>query len=393
MKGLLLVVFVNFVGIGALIPVLPYAVIDVAGGSETLMAFLMASFSLAMFIGSPVLGALSDRLGRKRVLIGSIFVAAVAHAVFAFSTDLMMMFVARIVAGFAAGNLSVIMAIITDTTSQEERARWMGMLGAFVGLGFVAGPALGGLLSGVGGEVHTAPFMLAAVLALTGGIISQCTVEESAHATATEKIPFARRWNDFYGHGLIGFAIAMFLLNLGFAQVEVSFVLVLKDLLGYSSLDTGWIFTWIGLLIVVVQGGLIGPVSRWISDIGTALAGSLVLVLGQLATTIMIMMNFDAFGSSLISVLAVTALVCIGFAFTNPTLSSAASKRTSEGQIGGALGIVQGFGSLGQVGGLMVAGPIYEAYGGSFNFMAGGVISMGLSACILMIIIGRKTTR
>ena len=393
MKGLLLVVFVNFVGIGALIPVLPYAVIDVAGGSETLMAFLMASFSLAMFIGSPVLGALSDRLGRKRVLIGSIFVAAVAHAVFAFSTDLMMMFVARIVAGFAAGNLSVIMAIITDTTSQEERARWMGMLGAFVGLGFVAGPALGGLFSGVGGEVHTAPFMLAAVLALTGGIISQRTVEESAHATATEKIPFARRWNDFYGHGLIGFAIAMFLLNLGFAQVEVSFVLVLKDLLGYSSLDTGWIFTWIGLLIVVVQGGLIGPVSRWISDIGTALAGSLVLVLGQLATTIMIMMNFDAFGSSLISVLAVTALVCIGFAFTNPTLSSAASKRTSEGQIGGALGIVQGFGSLGQVGGLMVAGPIYEAYGGSFNFMAGGVISMGLSACILMIIIGRKTTR
>jgi MFS family permease len=393
MKGLLLVVFVNFVGIGALIPVLPYAVIDVAGGSETLMAFLMASFSLALFIGSPVLGALSDRLGRKRVLIGSIFVAAVAHAVFAFSTDLMMMFVARIVAGFAAGNLSVIMAIITDTTSQEERARWMGMLGAFVGLGFVAGPALGGLLSGVGGEVHTAPFMLAAVLALTGGIISQRTVEESAHATATEKIPFARRWNDFYGHGLIGFAIAMFLLNLGFAQVEVSFVLVLKDLLGYSSLDTGWIFTWIGLLIVVVQGGLIGPVSRWISDIGTALAGSLVLVLGQLATTIMIMMNFDAFGSSLISVLAVTALVCIGFAFTNPTLSSAASKRTSEGQIGGALGIVQGFGSLGQVGGLMVAGPIYEAYGGSFNFMAGGVISMGLSACILMIIIGRKTTR
>ena len=393
MKGLLLVVFVNFVGIGALIPVLPYAVIDVAGGSETLMAFLMASFSLAMFIGSPVLGALSDRLGRKRVLIGSIFVAAVAHAVFAFSTDLMMMFVARIVAGFAAGNFSVIMAIITDTTSQEERARWMGMLGAFVGLGFVAGPALGGLLSGVGGEVHTAPFMLAAVLALTGGIISQRTVEESAHATATEKIPFARRWNDFYGHGLIGFAIAMFLLNLGFAQVEVSFVLVLKDLLGYSSLDTGWIFTWIGLLIVVVQGGLIGPVSRWISDIGTALAGSLVLVLGQLATTIMIMMNFDAFGSSLISVLAVTALVCIGCAFTNPTLSSAASKRTSEGQIGGALGIVQGFGSLGQVGGLMVAGPIYEAYGGSFNFMAGGVISMGLSAFILMIIIGRKTTR
>jgi MFS family permease len=148
MGGLLLIVFVNFIGIGALIPVLPYAVIDEAGGSETIMALLMASFAFAMFVGAPMLGALSDRLGRKNVLVVSTFISACGHIGFALTTDLTVMFVARIVAGLAAGNIGVIQAIITDSTSPEDRAKWMGKLGAFIGLGFVAGPALGGLLSG-----------------------------------------------------------------------------------------------------------------------------------------------------------------------------------------------------------------------------------------------------
>ena len=159
MKGLLLVVFVNFIGIGALIPVLPYAVIDVAGGSETVMALLMASFAFAMFIGAPILGNLSDYFGRRRVLLVSILVSAVAHAGFALSDALVPMFIMRIIAGLASGNISVIQAIISDNTNEQERARWMGLLGAFVGLGFVAGPALGGLLSGIGGAMHMAPFL------------------------------------------------------------------------------------------------------------------------------------------------------------------------------------------------------------------------------------------
>ncbi|MCE2516840.1 MAG: MFS transporter, partial [Alphaproteobacteria bacterium] len=139
MKGLLLVVFVNFVGVGALIPVLPFAVIDEAGGNETIMALLMASFAFAMFIGSPVLGMLSDRVGRKKVLVGAVLTSTIAHLVFALTTDLTTMFVARVLAGFGAGNISVIQAIVTDNTSAENRARWMGFIGAFVGFGFVAG--------------------------------------------------------------------------------------------------------------------------------------------------------------------------------------------------------------------------------------------------------------
>ena len=197
MRGLLLVVFVNFIGVGALIPVLPYAVIDVAGGSETIMALLMASFALSMFFGAPILGMLSDKIGRRKVLISSVLVSTVGHLVFALTTDLAVMFAARILAGLGAGNIGVIQAIITDTTKPEDRAKWMGMLGAFIGLGFVAGPALGGLLSGFGGAVHMVPFLLASGLSFVGFIISIINVKETVRTNATQRTPLAERWKKF----------------------------------------------------------------------------------------------------------------------------------------------------------------------------------------------------
>ncbi|MGC6484533.1 MAG: MFS transporter [Candidatus Puniceispirillales bacterium] len=393
MKGLLLVVFVNFVGIGALIPVLPYAVIDVAGGSETNMALLMASFAFAMFVGAPILGSLSDRFGRRRVLLASILVSAVAHAGFALSVDLVPMFITRLIAGLASGNISVIQAIITDTTGEKERARWMGMMGAFVGLGFVAGPALGGLLSGVGGAVHMAPFLLAAGLALLGFVLAALNVSETITPHQPQQpTSLGRKIAALAGSGLAGFAVAGFLLNLGFAQVEVSFVLVLKDVLGYSSLNTGWVFTWIGIIIVIVQGGMIGPLTRRFGDLPVAISGALLLMLGQIVTVMMIPVGFVFGGMALAGVLVATGLVCVGFALTNPTLAAATSKRSREGAVGGSLGVVQGFGSLGQVGGLLMAGPLYEMGGGGLTFGIGGLASMVLAGCLILVANGSQPT-
>ena len=386
MKGLLLVVFVNFVGIGALIPVLPYAVIDVVGSSETIVALLMASFAFATFIGAPILGSLSDRFGRRRVLLASILVSAVAHAGFAFSEDLAPMFVTRILAGLGAGNISVIMAIISDNTDEKDRAKWMGLMGAFIGLGFVAGPALGGLLSGLGGAVHTAPFLLASGLALLGFVLAVINVQETTKSVfSRQREGLWQRLAALRGSGLSGFAMAAFLLNLGFAQVEVSFVLVLKDILGYSSFHTGLVFTWIGVLIVLVQGGMIGALSSRFGDLPVAVAGSVLLTVGQALTTIMIPNGFMIAGIALVGVILTTSLICIGFALVNPTLSSATSKRSREGQVGGSLGVVQGFGSLGQVSGLLAAGLLYQLGGGALTFGTAGLISMGLVFCLFVI--------
>ena len=144
MYSLFAIVFVNFIGIGALIPVLPFTVVDHLGYSETVMTALLASFALAMFIANPILGQLSDRFGRKPILVIALAVNMAAHLWFAMSEDITQLFLARILAGFAAGNIGVIQAIITDSTSSEKRAKIMGMLGASIGAGFVLGPALGG---------------------------------------------------------------------------------------------------------------------------------------------------------------------------------------------------------------------------------------------------------
>ena len=120
MANLLLIVFINFVGIGALIPILPFTVIDGLGHSEIVMTALLASFAFAMFVANPVLGRLSDRLGRRPVLLFSLFVGTVAHFWFALTNDITQMFAARIVAGLAAGNIGVIQAIIADKTSPED---------------------------------------------------------------------------------------------------------------------------------------------------------------------------------------------------------------------------------------------------------------------------------
>ena len=170
---LLVIVFINFVGIGALIPILPYTVIDQLGYSEIVMTSLLASFSLAMFIGNPILGRLSDRLGRKSVLMASLAVGAVANYSFAFTDDIMVMFAARILAGLAAGNIGVIQAMIADGSSVENRAKYMGFMGAVIGLGFVFGPALGGVLSGLGGgPLHQAPFAIAGTVTVIAFLLS-----------------------------------------------------------------------------------------------------------------------------------------------------------------------------------------------------------------------------
>ena len=228
MASLLIIVFVNFIGIGALIPVLPFTVVDYLGYSETVMTALLASFALAMFIANPILGQLSDRFGRKPVLVTALAVNMAAHIWFALSEDIVQLFLARILAGFAAGNIGVIQAIITDSTAPEKRAKIMGMLGASIGAGFVLGPAFGGVLSALGsGPVHQMPFLVAAcfagfacVLALR---LSETGTQNKSAAAAAKMVS----WRLLKNPQILLFATAFFCLNLSFAQVEASHVLVL----------------------------------------------------------------------------------------------------------------------------------------------------------------------
>lgn len=395
MFALLLITFVNFVGIGALIPVLPYTVIENLGYSETVMTALLASFALAMFIANPILGRLSDRIGRQPVLLVSLIIGTAAHLWFALSNDIISMFVARIIAGLSAGNIGVIQAIIADNSKPDERARIMGFLGAAIGSGFVLGPAIGGLLGGLGsGPVHQVPFLVAALFSFIAVCLAlRLKLQKAAPADTSDRQAFLVALKAMLSSPIGMFALAFFCLNLAFAQVEASYVLLVRDLLGFGPRETGWLFTYIGVCIILVQGGLIGRLTRAFGEMPIVVTGVSILAFGQLFTALIAggqLSGGQASGELVIFVLvlASTSFVCVGFALTNPTLSAASSHAARADQMGGALGLVQGFGSMGQVIGLTIAGPLYQAGTGQLSFGFGFVITI-----LLLVIVWRIKTR
>ena len=391
MASLLIIVFVNFIGIGALIPVLPFTVVDQFGYSATVMTALLASFSLAMFIANPVLGRLSDRYGRKPILVSALAVNMAAHIWFALSDDIVSLFIARILAGLAAGNIGVIQAIITDSSSPDSRAKIMGMLGAAIGAGFVLGPALGGVLSSFGtGPAHQVPFLVAAGFAAFACLLATrlretAAIEPSSHPQgAAASASKSRQWQLLLRPSVLVFAVAFFCLNLSFAQVEATHVLLLRDLLSFDAVKTGWFFAYIGVMIIIVQGGLIGRLVARYGERTIILCGIGLLCVGQILTATLASSLFSDAAGLLAYVVGVTALICVGFALTNPTLSAASSHIASETERGSVLGVVQGCGSLGQVFGLTLAGPFYQLGGGTMSFGFGALITAILLVLIVV---------
>ena len=386
MANLLLIVFINFVGIGALIPVLPFTVIDGLGHSEIVMTALLASFSFAMFVANPVLGRMSDRLGRRPVLLLSLGVGTVAHLWFAFSNDIMQMFAARLIAGLAAGNIGVIQAIIADQTSPRERATRMGFLGAAIGAGFVIGPALGGILGGIGsGPVHQTPFLIAAAFSVLSFILAVRLKETGTVSRPAITQGVFSDYRKIVLSSQIGWYVASFFcLNLAFAQVEASYVLLVRDVLGFGARQTGWLFAYIGVLIIIVQGGFISRTVLRFGENKVMIVGVALLASGQLLTVAIAFGDACGLVIGLGLILLSTTLVCVGFAFTNPTLTASASKAASAQHMGGSLGFIQGCGSIGQVLGLVSAGPFYAFAGGVASFGFGAAVTCFLLVLILM---------
>jgi DHA1 family tetracycline resistance protein-like MFS transporter len=353
-------VFIDLVGFGIVIPVLPfYAVGTHFGATPREVGLLFASYSIMQLIFAPVLGRLSDRYGRRPVLLVSILGTSLGFLILGFATTLWMLFVGRIIDGISGGNISTAQAYIADVTTKENRAKGMGLVGAAFGLGFVFGPAIGGILSRWGINV---PFLFAGGLAFANAILLYFTLPETVTPDHPARVSAAsgRGWRQLIislRRPRLGFVLTIYFLSIvAFSIMTASFSLFMMFRLGYDAWHNGWIFAFVGTISAFIQGGLIGKLVKRFGEPGLVITGALLFSASLFATP------FVGPAMGLLGILSIGAASSVGNALMAPSLTSLASKSASAGEQGGVLGVMQSAASLARaVGPSLAAFLLYSA--------------------------------
>lgn len=386
-------IFLDLLGAGMILPLLPYYVklIEQADAPwimanlALIVGMLTASFSLFQFLFTPVLGALSDRIGRRPVLLVSLAGTGVAYVLLGLADQFVgfgavvflgVLFFARILDGITGGNISTAQAYIADITSPEERARGMGLIGAAFGLGFMLGPAFGGLLSTVS---LSAPAYVAAALTFANVLFGFLKLPESLPHERRTAVP-ARQMNPFVRlQGVLGrtsirpLLIGTLLLNLAFAGLQSNFAVFSDVRFGYGPLEIAFLFAFIGAIAVVVQGFLI---RRLVPRFGEARLAVTGLILMTLAFAVV---AFAPVGWMLYPAMA---LLATGSGLATPSITSLISRRVAPHEQGGILGGVQALTSLTMVIGPLLAGAMFDAIGPAAPYLA-GVLLVGSGLVVL----------
>jgi len=344
---LFLTVFIDLVGFGIIIPVLPlYA--EHFHASPMAIGWLTGIYSGMQIIFTPILGKLSDRFGRRPILIVSIAGTAIGFALMGMANALPLLFVARILAGITGGNISIPQAYIADVTPPEQRSRSMGLIGAAFGLGFTFGPMIGGIMSRIS---YSAPFFFAAGLAVANALLVYLILPESLsrehRLTPHENATIAEVFR--HGRGSM-FAIVVatyFFLIAGFAIMTTLFALFTEKRFGYDAHANGYLFGFIGILTVIVQGGLIGRLVKVFGEVTLARVGML-LTAASLALL--------PASSNLTLLLVACAGLSFGSGFASPPLSGLASQMIERSWQGRALGVMQAAGSSARLLGPLLGG-------------------------------------
>ena len=380
-------VFIHLVGFGIVIPVLPlYA--ERFGASPLVIGLLVSSYSLMQAIFAPLLGRLSDRVGRRPVLLISMAGTAAGLLLMGWAKALPLLFAGRIIDGMTGGSISTAQAYIADITPPERRSRGMGLIGAAFGLGFIFGPAIGGLLSRYS---LAAPLFFAAGLAAVNTVLVWIFLPESlpagvsAPSTGTghcvtpkeKKAPLAALFRESEGGALQSAMGAYFFTTVGFSLMTATYPLFAERRFGYSPPEIGAIFAGVGLLGAIIQGGLMGWLERSFGEKRLAVAGTLMLAGSFFALPL----------STTASVLLLaTALSAMGHSLLATPLNAVASKSVGSHSQGRALGLMQSAASMARIVGPVAGGWLlnYDAahpavpFGRTPYWAASGVMGAAL---------------
>jgi DHA1 family tetracycline resistance protein-like MFS transporter len=372
-------VFLDLLGFGLVIPFLPGLARDL-GASNFVATLPGAAYSLMQFLFIPVWGRLSDRVGRRPVLLWSIAASSVGMALLGFGHSLAWLFIARLWSGIATANIAVAQAYIADVTTPETRARGMGMIGMAFGLGFIFGPAVGGILSryqvpGLA-VVGALPALVASALSAINLMLALRTLPESLPPSARGRSVRRAVPLDLAAFRAavqvpgIGVAVATnFFVIVWFAGMEQTFRLFTDDVFGMTAAATGAIFAVVGVVGAGVQGGLVGKLARRFGEARLIVAGPLIL-----AVAFALLAASPIFGGGArVALYAAAGLIALGNGIVQPSLPSYVSRRAGSTEQGLALGTLQSASALGRVIGPAVGGILYSTFSATAPYTFGAV--------------------
>ncbi|MDG5788374.1 MFS transporter [Evansella sp. AB-P1] len=341
------VMFFVMVGFGIIIPVLPFYAEEM-GASPLQLGLLMAVYSFMQLVFAPMWGRISDRIGRKPVIMIGIFGLAISFFFMAVSTQLWMLFVARIVGGFlSSANMPTVMAYVADITSEDDRGKGMGIIGAAVGLGFVFGPAIGGIFSQI--NLHM-PFYISAISSLLTFFFVLFMLEESLSVKNRSKAGSKRTplRKALHGPGSILFFLQLFI-SLSLAGLEATFAYFAAERAGLNAVQLGYIFMIMGFAGALVQGGLVGRLTKKLGE------GVVIQIgIGISALGFALILFVDSFITAAIYL----TVFGIGNGFIRPSVSSLLTKTANTGY-GSTTGLLSSFDSLGRIIGPPLGGWLF----------------------------------
>ncbi len=360
-------VFIDLIGFGIVLPLLPYYA-ESYGASSLIIGLLSTSYSLMQFIFTPVWGRLSDRYGRRPLILLSLAGSCIGFLIFGLAHNLTMLFIGRLVAGIAGAIIPTTSAYIADVTTPENRAKGMGLIGAAFGLGFILGPAIGGLLAPYG---YDKPALLASAMAGLNLMYAYFKLPESLtdeiRGRARKRRFDLQTLKDALSHPRIGLLLAMyFVVTFAFANMEATFALLNEHRYNLNARQTGYLFTLIGVIATLMQGVVVGKLVKLWGEGRCVVIGTFTMIFG---------LGLMPFAGNIPVYCFIIALVAFGSGINNPSIMALLSRSSHADEQGGILGIAQSMSSLGRI-----AGPVW----GGWSFGALGYRSPFISAGIVM---------
>lgn len=365
-----LTVFIDLMGFGILIPILPTFASKELGISDFEIGIIIAVYSLVQFLFNPLLGKLSDRIGRRPVIIVSLLFTVFSYILFSFSTTFFLLLLSRILGGFGGSNIGVAQAYIADVTSKEERSKGMGLIGAAFGLGFVFGPMIGGFLSeygydiaGLGAAGFSFLAFLFAVFALPESNINR-TVSKKFEIKLFD-INFTKKTLKRPATGTM--IVLFFIIVFSMANIYGTFSLIAYKVYHFSDQQIGYIFGMNGIIGAIIQGRAIRYLSAKFSDRSLILMGTICMTIG---------LGMIPYGQNFLGVAIVVSFLAVGTGMLQPTILSMISRFSPDKEQGAILGLNQSFSSFARVLGPLWGGFSYDFLGYEAPFLTGAFFTL-----------------